>query len=505
MTAHDIILKELLDASHLQGMEALLGWDQETYMPEGAGAARSEQVAYITGLMHAKLVGEPLKSALSELIDLESGELLIMTLNDRETRQLKEIWKDYRQQAALPAGFVTTLAKHASVSQQAWARARKDNDFAFYEPFLTKMVQMQREKAQYLTQGATAYDTLMNQFEPEMTSDKVGGLFAEIRTRLVPLIQNIQEVKHRVNGSVLTKEYDIDQQWAFGIDMLKAIGFDMQNGRQDRSAHPFTTSTHPTDVRTTTRLRDNDLKAALLGTLHEGGHALYEQGLLLEEYGNPLGQAVSLGIHESQSRLWENLVGLSTSFWRFAYPKLKARFKDQLRDTDQEQFQAAINRVRPSMIRVEADEATYNLHIMLRFEIEKMLINENFPVAELPQLWNDKMEEYLGIRPRNDAEGVLQDVHWSFGAFGYFPTYTLGNLYSVQFFNQAKRDIVGLEDQFGRGDFSALLTWLRENIHHKGRLYKAEELVKNITGQALSAQPFMDYLEAKYKKIYKLN
>ncbi len=364
---------------------------------------------------------------------------------------------------------------------------------------------MQQEKAKYLAIGATAYDSLLDQFEPDMTSEKVNGLFAEIRARLVPLIKSIREVKHRVNGSILTKEYDVDQQWNFGIDMLKAIGFDMNTGRQDRSAHPFTTSTHPTDVRTTTRLRENDLKAALLGTLHEGGHALYEQGLLLEEYGNPLGQAISLGIHESQSRLWENLVGLSPGFWRFAFPKLQAKFKDQLRNTDKEQFHAAINRVRPSMIRVEADEATYNLHIMLRFEIEKMLINENFPVAELPQLWNEKMKEYLGIEPANDAEGVLQDVHWSFGAFGYFPTYTLGNLYSVQFFNQARQDIPGLEDQFGRGDFSALLTWLRENIHQIGRGRKAEELVLELTGQPLSAQPFMDYLEKKYTKIYNLS
>jgi len=505
MSARDIILQELLEASHLQGVEALLGWDQETYMPEGAGAARAEQVAYITGLMHAKLVGEPLKGALSELIDLETGELLTLTLNDRETRQLKEIWRDYRQQATLPADFVKSLARHASVSQQAWARARKDNDFAFYEPFLTKMVQMQQEKAGYLATGATPYDSLLDQFEPEMTSEKVSVLFEEIRVRLVPLIQKIREVKHRVNGSVLTKEYDIDTQWNFGMDMLKAIGFDLNKGRQDRSAHPFTTSTHPTDVRTTTRLRENDLKMALLGTLHEGGHALYEQGLSLEEYGNPLGQAISLGIHESQSRLWENLVGLSPDFWRFAYPKLQAKFRDILRNTDRDQFHAAMNRVRPSMIRVEADEATYNLHIMLRFEIEKMLINEDFPVAELPELWNAKMEEYFGIKPANDAEGVLQDVHWSFGAFGYFPTYTLGNLYSVQFFNQAKKDVPGLRDQFGRGDFSALLTWLRENIHSKGRGRKAEELVVDLTGAPLSAQPFMDYLEAKYTKIYNLS
>ena len=505
MEPREIILKELLEASHLQGIEALLGWDQETYMPEGAGAARSEQVAYITTLMHSKLTGAPLKNALEELIDLKTGELRIMTLSDRETRQLKEIWRDYRQESLLPTDFVTELAKHASVSQQAWVRARKDNDFAFFEPFLTKMVQLQKEKANYLAVGATPYDSLLDQFEPEMTSEKVARLFAEIRTRLVPLIANIREVKHRVNGSVLSREYNIDMQWDFGMAMLKAIGFDSNIGRQDRSAHPFTTSTHPTDVRTTTRLRENDLKSALLSTLHEGGHALYEQGLPIEEYGNPLGQSISLGIHESQSRMWENLVGLSPSFWRYAYPKVQAKFPDQLRNTDRDMFFAAMNRVRPSLIRVEADEATYNLHIMLRFEIEKMLINENFPVAELPQLWNDKMEEYLGVRPATDAEGVLQDVHWSFGAFGYFPTYTLGNLYSVQFFNQAKLDIPGLDESCARGDFSGLLSWLRKNIHSVGRGRKAEELVLELTGQELSAQPFMAYLEAKYKSLYSID
>jgi len=505
MDARDIILKELLEASYLEGAEALLAWDQETYMPEGAGAARAEQLAYLSTLMHDKRVGEKLKNALEELIDLQTGELRIMTLSDRETRQLKEIWRDYRKEAVLPSEFVAELAKHASVSQQAWVKARKDNDFAAFEPYLSKMVELQKQKAGYLNIGDTAYDSLLDEYEPEMTSEKVAALFSEIRARLVPLIQNINEVKHRVSGSVLSKEYDVDKQWDFGMAMLQAIGFDTNHGRQDRSAHPFTTSTHPTDVRTTTRLRENDLKSALLSTLHEGGHALYEQGLPVEEYGNPLGQSISLGIHESQSRLWENLIGLSHTFWKYAYPKLQAKFPDQLRNTDRDMFYAAMNRVRPSLIRVEADEATYNLHIMLRFEIEKLLINENYPVKDLPQLWNDKMEEYLGIRPTTDSEGVLQDVHWSFGAFGYFPTYTLGNLYSVQFFNQALMDLPNHDESFARGDFSGLLDWLRRNIHGVGRGRKAEELLLELTGKPLSAKPFMTYLETKYKSLYNLD
>lgn len=505
MSALDIILQELLEASHLQGAEALMSWDQETYMPEESGAARADQIAYISGLIHRKLTGPSLREALSEFMDLKTGDLHVLTMNDRETRQIKEIWRDYRQQAVLPADFVTEMAKHASMTQQAWVRAKQDDDFSFFEPFLTKMVQLQKEKATYLDMGAESpYDNLLDQFEPEMTSQKVEELFEVLKPRLVTLIKNIQEVKHRINASVLSKEYDLDQQWNFGVDMLRAIGFDLKKGRQDKSAHPFTTSMHPTDVRTTTRLVENDLKSALLSTLHEGGHALYEQGLPLEEYGNPLGQAMSLAIHESQSRLWENLVGLSEAFWKFAYPKLQTRFKDQLRNTDLAQFHAAMNRVKPSLIRVEADEATYNLHILLRFEIEKMLINENLHVKDLPSIWNEKMVEYLGVEPPDDRQGVLQDVHWSFGAFGYFPTYTLGNLYSVQFFNQVEKEHPGLQEQMGRGDFSTLLAWLREKIHRVGRGRKARELVVDVTGQELSAEPFITYLEEKYRRIYKL-
>lgn len=504
MSAIDQIRKELLEANYLKSSQSVLQWDQETYMPEGSGPARADQIAYLSGLIHEKLVGEELKESLSELIDLETGELRTITLKDQEIKLVKEAWKDYRKESALPAKFVEELSHHASTSQQAWVQARKDSTFETFQPYLEKMVELQKEKAGYLSLGGSTYDTLMDLFEPGMTTVQADTLFKELRHRLVPLIKEIQEVKHRVNNSVLSKVYDIDKQWNYGESILKAIGFDFNYGRQDRSAHPFTTGFHPTDVRTTTRLRENDLKSALLATLHEGGHALYNMGLPVEEFGNPLGEYISLGIHESQSRMWENLVGLSVPFWQYAYPKLLATFPEQLKDTNKDQFYAAMNKIRPSMIRVEADEATYNLHVMLRFEIEQLLINENFPVAELPAIWNEKMEEYIGIRPKNDSEGVLQDVHWSFGAFGYFPTYTLGNLYSVQFYNQAKRDIPGLEDQYIHGKFAPLLDWLRENIHSKGRSVTANELIMDVTGEELSADPFLNYLEEKYRKIYSL-
>jgi len=502
MTALQKVLNELKQAAHLRGIEALLSWDQETYMAEGSGAARAEQIAYISGLLHERLVGSAMESALGELVDLQTGTLKDESLSDEDQVRVREIWRDYHRASVLPGDFVHELSKHASVTQQAWAKARQNDDFQGYEPYLSKMVELQKQKAAYLNTGETAYDSLMDEFEPDMTSAEIAVLFNEIRSRLVPLVQSIQQVKHRVNNSILKREYPVDKQWAFGMDMLRAIGFDLDRGRQDRSAHPFTTSTHPSDVRTTTRLRENDLKSALLSTLHEGGHALYEQGLLESEYGNPFGESISLGIHESQSRLWENLVGLSMPFWEYAYPKLRNAFPTQLKEVEREQFYRAINRVQPSLIRVEADEATYNLHIMLRFEIEKLLINEGLPVGELPQLWNDKMEEYLGIRPENDRSGVLQDVHWSFGAFGYFPTYTLGNLYSVQFYNQATQDLPDLRERVSHGEFKPLLEWLRKKIHHVGRRRTAKELVMDITGQSLSAEPFLDYLEKKYRAIY---
>lgn len=505
MTAYERVLQELKEVAYLRGVEALLSWDQETYMPSGAGGARSEQIAYISGLMHDKLVSESMRSALGELVDLESGEILNDDHEDLERIRLQEIWRDYHQAVALPGEFVQDLAKHASVAQQAWVKARQGNDFSLFEPFLAKMVELQKRKAGYLGIGETAYDSLMDEYEPGMSSAEMQTLFDELRERLVPLVRNIQEVKHRVNNSVLKRDYDIQKQWDFGMDMLKAIGFDLNYGRQDRSAHPFTTNTHMHDVRTTTRLRENDLRSALLSTLHEGGHGLYEQGFLPQEFGNPFGEAISLGIHESQSRLWENLVGLSVEFWDYAYPRLRNVFPEQLKETDKETFYRAMNRVQPSLIRVEADEATYNLHIMLRFEIEKLLINEDLPVKDLPALWNEKMKDYVGILPETDADGVMQDVHWSVGALGYFPTYTLGNLYSVQFYNQAVKDLPEMREQISHGDFAGLLDWLRKNIHIKGRSRKASELVLEVTGSELSARPFMDYLEEKYSNIYGLN
>lgn len=504
MSALENVLQELKKISYLRGTEALLSWDQETYMPDGAGVARSDQIAYISTLMHNIRVGDIMSKNLGELVHLDTGEIRETSLPDREQRRLKEIWRDYHHAAALPSEFVEEVSKHASQSQQLWVKARKANDFSMFQPSLEKTVEYKHREIGYLGALDTPYDTLLDQFEPHMTSAKVTELFDEIRARLVPLIRDIQQVKGRVDNTILKKTYPVAQQWDFGVDMLKVMGFDLNFGRQDKSAHPFTTSTHPTDVRVTTRLFENDLKSALLSTLHEGGHGLYEQGLPVDEAANPFGEAISLGIHESQSRLWENLVGLSRPFWTFAYPKLQGYFPEQLNGVSEENFYRAMNCVQPSLIRVEADEATYNLHIMVRYEIEKLIINENYPVSKLPELWNDKMEEYLGVRPDKDANGVLQDVHWSFGAMGYFPTYSLGNLYSAMWYNQAKLEIGGLDEKIATGDLQPLREWLREKIHRHGRSITARELVKAVTGKELSAKPFLDYLDEKYRGIYEL-
>jgi len=503
MTAIEKLRKELKIVTDLNGASALLQWDQETYMPAGAGASRADQIALLDTLSHEHLVGDPVKGPLSELVNLSTGEP-DSGLASEEQRLVSEIWNDYHRAAAIPKEFVEEYSQTTSLAQQVWAQARKENDFAKFAPYLEKIIDLKFREIEYLGVKTTPYDTLLDYFEPGMTSAEVTELFNEVKERLVPLVSKIAASGVNTGSDLLLKNYDVDKQWEFGVSILHDMGYDLSTGRQDKSAHPFTTTFHPTDVRITTRLNKNNLMSALSSTIHEGGHALYEQGMDVDWYGTPFCEAVSYGIHESQSRLWENLVGLSRPFWEHYYPRLQNLFPENLSDVTMDRFYQAINTVAPSLIRVEADEATYNLHIMLRFEIEKMVINEKLPVAELPQLWNNKMEEYLGIRPDSDANGVLQDVHWSFGGFGYFPTYALGNLYNTPMMNQARKEIDNLDEKIAKGSFGDLREWLRNKVHKIGRRRTASELIVDITGQKLSAKPFLDYLEAKYKAVYSL-
>jgi len=492
----------LTEIKKINSIEAIIQWDQETYMPEGAGDFRAEQISYLSELAHHLHTNPKFKKELSKLVDLETGETLNPNTDNNTKFLLYLVWKDYKDASALPPSFVKTLSLHTSKSQQTWVKAKQENNFKAFAPYLEKMIRLKKQEADYYGYTTTPYDALLDKYEPKMTSQRISSLFNEIRTPLVQLVQHIKNSPFTIDESPLKQPFDIDKQWDFGLKIAKLMGFNFNYGRQDKSAHPFTTSFHPTDVRITTRLTENNFKSALFATIHETGHALYEQGLPTSDYGTPFGDPISHGIHESQSRLWENQVGRSKPFWNYFFPQIKELFPIPLKDADVDNFYRMINTVSPSLIRVEADEVTYSLHIMLRFEMEKLLIDGNLTVNDLPDVWNQKTMEYLGLTPPTNKEGVLQDIHWSMGAFGYFPTYALGNLYAAPIMKQAAKEIPGLEGKIETGDLLSLREWLREKIHTKGRRRFAEDLIVDITGTELSAKPFMNYLLEKYSKIY---
>ncbi|MFO0706930.1 MAG: carboxypeptidase M32 [Nitrospira sp.] len=497
----------LLEITRINSAASVLSWDQETHMPAGGGEARAEQIAVLQGIAHQKLVSPDIERILALHVDPATGQAIDQPgdLWDEPSRSLlREVWRDFSRAKKLPSDFVVRLSRECSLAQQVWAEAREQNKFGQFLPNLRTVLALKREEAQYLGYKDSPYDALLDVYEPGSTIATLRPLFAALKARLVPLLKKVTQSPAKIDDSILRHSYDQTRQLEFGRLVLIAMGYDFERGRLDFSAHPFTTSFHPTDVRVTTRVHEHELQSCLFSCVHEGGHGLYDQGLDPRYYGTPLGESVSLGIHESQSRLWENCVGRSRAFWRFFYPILQQTFHHQLRGVDGEQFYAAINCVRPSFIRVEADELTYNLHIMLRVEIEQDLIEGRLEPDALPAVWNQKMEEYLGITPKTDAEGVLQDVHWSFGAFGYFPTYTLGNLYSVQFFEQAKLEIPHLEEEIAAGQLRVLRRWLEQKIHRWGRMFTPQHLAQRVTGKGVDPEPFLSYLEKKYGELYSL-
>ncbi len=498
----------LLEIQRINSAASLLSWDQETYMPAGGGAARAEQIATLQGIAHQKLVSSDTERLLGHCLDLGTGYPLERDgeLWDESSRALlREVWRDYSRAKKLPSDFVKTLSRECSLAQQVWSEAKEHNSFKSFLPNLRTVLTLKRQEAQYLGFQDSPYNALLDVYEPGSTIAALRPVFNQVKARLVPLLKKVQNSTVQFNDQFLYHAYDQARQLEFGRLVLIAMGYDFERGRLDLSAHPFTTSFHPTDVRVTTRILEYDLPSCLFSCIHEGGHGLYDQGLDSLHFGTPLGEPVSLGIHESQSRMWENCVARSKAFWRFFYPILQATFHHQLRSVDLEQFYGVINRVKPSLIRVEADELTYNLHIMLRFEIEQDLIEGKTQPEELPELWNRKMKDYLGITPSNDGEGVLQDVHWSMGAFGYFPTYTLGNLYSVQFFDQARLEIPHLDDEIAAGQLMVLRRWLGQKIHRWGRMFTPEHLCQRVTGTSLSPDPFLRYVERKYGELYQLH
>ncbi len=485
----------------LERAGAVLAWDQQTYMPAGGAVARAEQMATLQKTAHTWFIADEI----GEMLEALSKSGSDWDYDSDGASLVRVVGRDYQKARKIPPDLVAELARVSALAYEAWVKARQQSDFSQFRPYLERIVDLNIQVAEALGYEDRIYDPLLDQYEPEMKTDQVAALFDELKVVTVPLIKAISERADAGDDSMLHKPTDVQKQWDFGVQVIQDLGFDFDRGRQDRSPHPFTTSFSLGDVRLTTRLDPDYFPAALFGSLHECGHGLYEQGLSPALERTSLADGASLGVHESQSRLWENLVGRSRAFWLHYFSRLQGVFPEQLGDVDEERFYRAINRVEPSLIRVEADEVTYNLHIMLRFELENDMLEGKVRIADLPEAWNAKMQGYLGIVPPDDASGVLQDVHWSGGVFGYFPTYSLGNMLSVQFFDKAKSDIPSLIDQIAAGQFDELLDWLRRNVHQHGRKYTPAELVKRVTGNELTAADYLAYIKAKFSEIYGLS
>ncbi len=491
-------LKELLgEIADLNAAAAVLGWDQNTYMPPGGAEARGHQLATLSKIAHLKFTspetGKLIEEIQKEGLDPDSDDAALVRVVARE----------YEKATRVPPEFVAEFAQVTSRAHEAWVEAKGKSDFSIFRPHLEKIVELTRQYITFFPPADHPYDTLLDNYEPGMKTAEVKEIFDQLRPRQVELIRAISQ-RPQVDDSFLHLDYEKQKQWDFGVEVITRFGYDWKRGRQDESPHPFTTSFSIHDVRITTRFLPKDGVSALFSTMHEAGHALYEQGIDPAYERTPLASGASLAIHESQSRMWENLVGRSLPFWEHFYPRFRELFPVQLGNVDLMTFYKGINKVQPSLIRVEADEATYNLHIMLRLEIEIALVEGNLQVKDLPEYWNTKMQEYLGLTPPNDAQGVLQDIHWSMGSIGYFSTYALGNLISVQLWEKIHQDIPDLDDQIRRGEFGALLSWLREKIHRHGRKYEPQQLVQRVTGSKITPEPYLRYLRQKFGAIYQL-
>jgi carboxypeptidase Taq len=493
-------LREILgEISDLGYASSLLGWDQQTYMPTAAAGERGYQFATLARLMHQRTTA-PETGQLLEALNKQVDEL---DPTSDDAALIRFSYHEYQKRTRVPEQLVMDTAQVTSSAHEAWVRARRASDFSIFLPVLERVIDLRRQYARCFEPYDHIYDPLLDDFERGMKTTDVQAIFNELRPQQVALIKAISE-RPQIDDSFLRKEYPEQQQWDFGVEVITRFGYDWQRGRQDRSAHPFTTSISIDDVRITTRFDPRWPGTALFGTMHEAGHALYELGVDHSLSRTPLANGASLALHESQSRMWENLVGRSLPFWKYFYPRLQQAFPEQLGSVALEDFYRGINRVQPTMIRVEADEATYNMHIMLRLELEIALMEGSLAAKDLPEAWNSRMQDYLGITPKNDAEGVLQDIHWSSGLIGYFPTYALGNLVSVQLWERINQDMPDLADQIEHGEFSALLSWLREKIHRHGAKFEPQVLVEQVTGSKIDPKPYIRYLQAKYAQVYGL-
>jgi len=497
-------IKTLIDVCQsmatVASIQSVLAWDQETYMPLKSIAHRSKQNAWVAQSAHEFWLSDTFKNALGACVDIESQEILLNDLSFSQRRLLQELWLDWKKKCRLPSKFVGDYSACIAEATHVWQQAKSANDYNVFQPYLEKLIQMSRQKADYLNPESEVYDVLLDEFEPGMTINSVSDLFVPIKQHCIPLLNQIQQlplVYEPINGPI-----DTQKQWAYSLEILKKMGFDFDRGRQDRSSHPFTIDIHPSDVRLTTRLDESLFFSGLTSTVHEGGHGLYEQGLNVDYFGTPLGQSVSLGIHESQSRLWENHVCKSLPFWEGQLPHLRTFFPGDFDSVTAEDLWRQVNQVKPGFIRVDADELSYLCHIIIRFECEVALFDGSLTTKELPEFWNERYKSYLGITPRSYSEGVLQDIHWSSGLFGYFPTYVIGSICAAQLMASIETSIQTIDECIQRERWIVIKDWLAENIFKHGRTYLPNDLMKKVTGSEISAHFLIDYLQKKYESIY---
>ncbi len=490
----------LFEINDLESAAAVLSWDQSTYMPPGGAAARARQLATLGRLSHEKFTDPAIGKLLEDLRPYEES----LPYDSDEASLIRVTRRDYEKAVKVPPSFVAQLSNHTSLSYEVWTKARPANDFPTVQPYLEKTLDLSRQLADFFPGYEHIADPLIDFRDYGMKASTISALFAELRQQLVPIVQAIT-AQPAAADSCLHQTFPEAQQWAFGLEVIKRFGFDFERGRQDKTPHPFTTEFSIGDVRITTRVKEDDLAEALFGTLHESGHAMYEQGVRVDFEGTPLAGGTSSGVHESQSRLWENVVGRSRGFWRFFYPKLQAVFSDQLESVSLDTFYRAINKVERSLIRTEADEVTYNLHVMLRFDFELALLEGRLAVRDLPEAWRERFEADLGIAPPDDRDGVMQDVHWYGGIIGgAFQGYTLGNILNTQFFETALSAHPEIPTKIEKGEFGTLHGWLKDNIYQHGSKYTATELVERVTGGPMSIEPYIRYLRAKYGELYNL-
>lgn len=496
MTQLKTILAEVAD---LGGASAVLGWDQQTYMPHGGAEARGQQQGTLDRIAHERFTSKEVGKLLEEL----KKETASLDPDSDDARLIKVTWEGFERATKIPSAMIVERAELTTIGNQAWQEARSKSEFPIFEPHLAKLVDWSQRFAELYAPYDHVYDPVLDQFETKMKTADVQAIFNAIRPKQVELIKKISEAK-QVDDSFLHQHFPEKEQWDFGVQVVTDFGYDWDRGRIDKTTHPFQATLGYGDHRITTRVSEDFFNPYFFATLHEAGHAMHGQGVAKELDRTPLYGIASLAIGESQSRMWENLVGRSKPFWEHYYPKLQKVFPEQLKKVKMEDFYKGVNKVSPSLIRVEADEATYNLHIMLRLELEIAMMEGEAEVKKLPMYWNELVHKYLGITPTSDKEGVLQDVHWSFGLMGYFSTYALGNLVSAQLWEVIQRDLPDIKGMVGRAEFAPLLKWLNSHVHAPGSKFEPQELVQKVTGSKINGDAYIRYLQTKFSEIYGL-